>query len=354
MEPPMVRFCLNPLATRDAYTSAEAAIVSMASAKAAHQEISSWPGYKATPLLRLGEPAGFHAVLYKDESTRFGLGSFKALGGAYAAMLQLADSGEPSRQTLCCATDGNHGRSVAFAAKRSGCRAVVFMHHAASEAKATAIRALEAEVVRMEGNYDDSVRAAERAARDRGWILVQDTSADPRDETTRQVMRGYGVLTIELLDQLDHAELPTHLFVQAGVGGLAAAVIGALTDHLGANRPACIVVEPNNAACLFESAIRLTPATLPGDLSTEMAMLSAGEPSAPAWEILRRRADAFLTISDSEARAARTLLPRVDAGMSGIAGFAGLLAAANHPAIREILGLNRDSRVLVFGTEGAG
>lgn len=351
----MVRFVLNPLATRERYQSDESEIISMTSARMAYDEVSSWQGYKPTSLHRLGSAAqglGIKTVLYKDESMRFGLGSFKALGGAYAAMLELRDHSEPARQTLCCATDGNHGQSVAFAAKRSGCRCVVFMHQGAPEEKASVIRDLGADVVRTVGNYDDSVRAAETASRERGWILVQDTSSDAHDETTCQVMRGYGVMVIELLDQFDPGELPTHVFVQAGVGGLAATVMGLFSDQFGANRPTTVVVEPDAAACLFESAVRLAPAVIAGELSTDMAMLSAGEPSAPAWHILQRRADAFLTIADEEAHEGRKRLTQFDVGISGAAGFAGLLAATKAPVLREIIGLKDSSRVLVFGTEG--
>ena len=353
----MVRFTLNPLARREAYSAYEAAVVSKASAKAALAEISSWEGYAPTPLERLKSAAqqlNLKTILYKDESERFGLGSFKALGGAYAAMLQLKARPEPKRQTLCCATDGNHGRSVAFAARRANCRSVVFMHQHAPEEKALAIRGLGAEVVRVPGNYDDSVREAEKAARENNWILIQDTSSDPYDEITCQVMRGYGVLVLELLHQMFPGEFPTHVFLQAGVGGLAAAVTGVFADMIGNNRPTAVVVEPDHAACLFETAVRLEPVHLAGDLATDMAMLSAGEPSAPAWRILERRADALLTIADSEAHRAREQLQPLDVGVSGAAGFAGLAAAATHPLLRRILGLNEQSRVLVFGTEESG
>src|SRR5262249_55978696 len=151
--------------------------------------------------------------------------------------------------TLCCATDGNHGRSVAFAARQLGCKAVVYVHEQVSPVKAAAIEALGARVERVPGTYDDAVRRARSAAAERNWLLVQDKSTDPLDETTLLVMQGYTVMVLEILEQLADQPLPTHVFLQAGVGGLAGAIAGALADMLGERRPMIVVVEPEAAAC---------------------------------------------------------------------------------------------------------
>jgi diaminopropionate ammonia-lyase len=354
-----VRFAVNPFAERSPYTPEEAQIVSLESAERAREEICRWPDYHVTPLRSLPGLAAqvkVGAVLYKDESGRLGRGSFKALGGAYAAALRLR-SYEGADPTLCCATDGNHGLSVAYAATQRGCPCVVYMHQNAHAGKVAALRKLGAKIVRTEGTYDDSVHIAARIAADAGWLLVPDTSDDPRDPTTLHVMQGYGVMVLELIQQLG-TDIPTHVFIQAGVGGLAASVAGVLSEHYSKERPTFIVVEPDAAACLFESNLRLRPAKIAGDLRTEMAMLSAGEASAAAWPILERRIDAFLTIEDGAALSARAELvePRngdraLDVGTSGAAGIAGLTQVRASPRLSGLLGLSGHSRVVVFGTE---
>jgi len=180
-----MKLLINPLATRDEYAPQEALVTTRLLAEEARREISQWPGYGTTPLRPLVEVAselGVAEVLLKDESGRLGQGSFKSLGGAYAAAMKLRDLAPGSRVTLACATDGNHGRSVAFAASRLGCDAVVYMHENALEYKAEAIRQLGARVVRTPGVYDDSVRMVKADAEREGWLLISDTS-DPNDLT---------------------------------------------------------------------------------------------------------------------------------------------------------------------------
>lgn len=356
-----MRFALNPRAQRSPYTAEEGQIVSLRSAACARAEISRWPDYTATPLRSLPGLAARLMVgdLYKDESARLGRGGFKALGGAYAAALRLRDY-EGADPTLCCATDGNHGLSVAYAANRHGCPCVVYMHEHAHAGKAAAIRELGARIIRTAGTYDDSARIGARAAADEGWLLVQDTSDDPRDPTTLHVMQGYGVMMLELIEQLGSAGAPTHVFIQAGVGGLAASVAGILSERYSKERPTFVVVEPEAAACLLESILRLCPSRIEGDLRTERAMLSAGEPSAAAWPILERRIDAFLAIEDDAALSARAELlqpkngdPALDVGISGAAGIAGLMQVRASSKLCRLLGLSRHSRIVVLGTEGA-
>lgn len=356
-----MRIVLNPLASRGAYAAAEASIVSRQLAEVARREIRQWAGYETTPLRSLDHWAaqlGLGRLLYKDESGRLGQGSFKALGGAYAATIKLRARDAHSNATLCCATDGNHGRSVAFAANRAGCAAVVFMHERAPADKAAAIAALGARVIRVKGTYDDSVREAGASAEKEGWVLIPDTSENAEDPTTRLVMQGYGVMVLELLEQLQGAEPPTHVFLQGGVGGLAAAVAGLLAEVYGASRPRVIVVEPESAACLLESALQQTPAKVGGDLATAMEMLSTGEASPVAWPILQTRADVFVAIDDGLAIDTTRALTSgqggaaaLDVGVSGAAGMAGLIGLCRQNELAALLQLDAKARVLVFGTE---
>ena len=359
---PRVGFLMNPLATRRPYSGQEATIVSVASAMRALHELRTWPGYRVSPLWDLPGLAlhfGVASVNCKDETQRFDLGSFKALGGAYAAGLALQRRASArAAPTLCCATDGNHGRAVAHGARRHGCRCVIFVHEHALESKLAPMRELGAEVIRVAGNYDDSVDYAKRMAADNGWTLISDTSDNASDPVAAEVMQGYGVMILEIADQLG-GRWPTHVFVQAGVGGLAAAVAGCFADLAGAERPTIIVVEPEAAACVMASALHQGPTRIAGDLDTRMAMLSCGETSAPAWVILQCRADAFMTVTDEAADAAAAAMagtPDIRGGLaitpSAAAGLAGFVAAAQDPRIAAQLALTSNSRVLFFATEG--
>ncbi|HVL71339.1 MAG TPA: pyridoxal-phosphate dependent enzyme, partial [Beijerinckiaceae bacterium] len=249
---PGVRFLLNPRRDRARpYGPDERAILSLAGAAKARAAIAAWEGYAPTPLRDLAPvaaAAGVGRVLYKDEAFRFGLKSFKALGGAYAVE-RLAR--ERSGLVVTCATDGNHGRAVAWGARRAGCRAVVYVHEGVSEGRAAAIRALGAEVRREGRHYDESVRlCAQNAARE-GWQIVSDTSWPGYEEVPKDVMQGYALMAAEASEQ---GARPSHVFVQGGVGGVAAAILSWFWESLGPARPVFVVVEPERAACLLESA----------------------------------------------------------------------------------------------------
>lgn len=343
----------------------------------ARAEIRTWPGYAPTPLrdLRgLAEASGVAAVWYKDEASRFGLDSFKALGGAYAVLRLLkkhlpegvtaadlvagAHREDVAKLTVCCATDGNHGRSVAWGARQFGARCVIYVHATVSQGRVDAIAHYGAEVRRVSGNYDDAVRQAAEDAADNGWFVVSDTSYPGYMDVPRDVMQGYTVMIDEAVAQMPQA--PTHCFVQGGVGGLAAATAAQLWEAYGADRPRIIVVEPDRAACLFESAKAGTPVTVHGDLDTLMAGLACGEVSLLAWEILDEGADDFLTVPDDSAVECMRLLadgPCGDApfvaGESAVAGLAGFLLARQDAMLSKALALGPDSRVLLIGSEGA-
>ena len=344
----------------------------------ARAAITAWPGYAPTPLLPLEDAAAaleLGAVHYKDEAPRFGLGSFKALGGAHAvsrviaqelARAGIANAASPADLesgryaeaaggiTVTCATDGNHGRSVAWGARRFGARCVIFVHPGVTAERREAIAAFGAEIREVPGNYDDSVRASEAAAREGGWHLVSDTSWPGYTEVPREVMQGYRLMAEEALGALEAP--PTHVFIQAGVGGVAAAVSVAVRARHGRG-PRLVVVEPDRAACLLASAEAGAATAVEGDLDTIMAGLACGEPSLLAWQELERAAFAFLAIPDAAVAGAMRFLarrtPSAEGGESGVAGLAALVLAARDPAARAALGLDRDSRVLLFGTEGA-
>jgi diaminopropionate ammonia-lyase len=286
------------------------------------------------------------------------LGSFKALGGAYA--VASAARTVAAAPTVVSATDGNHGRSVAWGARRAGCRCVIYLHETVSAEREQAIRALGANIVRTPGNYDDAARACAKDARRMGWVVVSDTAGQGEDERNMAltVMQGYGVMVDELTEQLA-AEWPTHVFIQGGCGGLAAAVRAHLATLRGARpQPHFVVVEPAAAACLYLSAVAGEIQTVPGALETVMAGLAVGEPSVPAWEILAIGADAFVTISDEMAVTAMRALadPHGDdapvvAGETGAAALGALIAVGDDPEARTALGLHSSSRVLLINTE---
>lgn len=327
----------------------------------ARAEITSWPGYAPTPLVDLpwvAAACGVAGVRIKDESGRFGLGSFKALGGAYAVARVVA--AERARRgvaaadiTVTSATDGNHGRSVAWGAQRAGCRAVIFIHETVSPGREAAIASYGAEVRRVPGNYDDAVRATSAAAAEHGWRIVSDTSWPGYVTVPVDVMQGYRLMVDEALDQWPGPP-PTHAFIQGGVGAVAASVSVQLRARLDP-APLLAVVEPEHAACLLASAELGEITAVPGTLDTVMAGLACGEPSLLAWQELERGAGAFMAIPDAAAIASLRLLARhgLVIGESGVAGLAGLLLAASDPAAREALNLTGHSQVLLFGTEGA-
>ena len=345
----------------------------------ARAEIAGWPGYAPTPLLELAdvaEAARVRSVHWKDEGGRFGLGSFKALGGAYAVLrlvvAELARRGVANSATateleagahrdavraitVTCATDGNHGRSVAWGARRFGARCVIFVHETVSQGRRDAIAQYGAEIRVVPGNYDDAVREAARMAEAEGWFVVSDTSYEGYTEVPRDVMQGYRLMADEAADQMA-GQAPTHAFIQGGVGGVAAAVAIQLRSRFGPDVKV-VVVEPEKAACLLESAEAGAPVTVAGELDTLMAGLACGEPSLLAWQELERGAFAAKAVPDDSAVACMKALaarkPAVVAGESAVAGLAALLLAAQEPFARAALGLDESSRVLLFGTEGA-
>lgn len=373
----------NPLTASDApYSPALQTILNEQDLAQARTEISHWPGYAPTPLVPLPGLAaqlGVAAVHYKDESQRFSLNSFKALGGAYAvARLLLREieartgtTGVSTAElldgryrsiteaiTVSCATDGNHGRSVAWGAQQFGCRCVIYIHATVSAGRKQAIEHYGAEVVRTPGNYDDSVRIAAQDAERYGRFVVSDTSYEGYTDVPKDVMQGYTVMVDEAIDQLG-SQLPTHSFIQGGVGGLAAAICAPFWQRFGSGRPRLIIVEPERADCIFQSVQAGRRIALEGDIDTIMAGLACGEVSLLAWEILRQGTDDVISVPDQAALDCMRLLaagnagdPPIVAGESAVAGLAGLIGSASDSRLRRELALNPGSRILLFGSEG--
>lgn len=365
----------NPLDPVDAET------LGVTAAEEVEHFLAHRDGHAPTPLHALPALAsdlGIGTLYIKDEGFRLGLGSFKALGGSYAVIRLVLE--EAARQlghfldvselqspevravaasvTVACATDGNHGRSVAQGAELVGAHAAIFVHSGVTDERVAAIARFGAEMIRVDGTYDDSVAEASRVAGEKGWIVVSDTSWPGYERIPGLVMQGYIAMVREALRALP--EPPTHVFVQAGVGGVAAAVAGHLAIVHGDQRPTFVVVEPARAACLYESARAGHPVRIAHGEPTVMAMLECYEPSLVAWRILSRLADAFMTVDEEDAVAAMNRLarpaggdPAIVAGESGGAGLAGLVRAATDPAIREALRLDGSSRVFLINTEGA-
>lgn len=345
----------------------------------------SMPAYAPTPLIcleQLSAMLGVGRIYVKDESPRFGLKAFKALGGAYAMARHIAERlGQDIAQTpfpvmtseavrrkigevvFATTTDGNHGRGVAWTARQLKQKAVVYMPKGSSCERLHAIRAEGATAEIVDMNYDEAVRMCAAQARQNGWQLVQDTAWEGYEKIPLWIMQGYGTLMLEAIAQL-HEIPPTHIIVPAGVGSLAGAVQGCVTAVYGVNRPKVIIAEAQAADCLYRSAQCRSgePVAVGGDLTTLMAGLACGEANVSAWKILRDYSDAFASCPDYvSARGMRMFaspLPGDAAVLSGESGAVtlGLLSllmqAPSLAAEREALGLDATSRVLLISTEG--
>ena len=342
--------------------------------------LTECPKHSPTPLYTLPSLAakfGLGEIRVKDESQRFGFGAFKALGGViavYYELLHALGDTEPSstsfadlmngkhreitsRFTFATASSGNHGRSVAAGAKLFGVSCVVFLPKFTSAEKEAAIRARGAKVVRVDGDYDTAVAECRRKSEANGWTIISDTSWEGYDSVPRSVMRGYCVLAHEAVVQ-QWRQGPTHVFVQAGVGGLAAAVIGYLWAVL-PERPTFIVVEPKSADCWFQSNAAGRPALASGNADTVMGGLACREISPVTWPIVGQATDWFMTIEEDDVAPARRLFahplggdPAVASGPSGCAGLAGLMRVCADKSACEALKLDRHSRVLLVNSEG--
>ena len=364
-------------------------LMSLEEAEKARAFHKSFPQYDRTPLTALEHMAEFLGLgrLYvKDESYRFGLNAFKVLGGSYAMARFIAkETGrdvselpysvltseelkkEFGQATFFTATDGNHGRGVAWAANRLGQRAVVHMPKGTTKARLENIAKEGAQVDIQELNYDDCVRlAAREAAETPRGVIVQDTAWEGYEEIPSWIMEGYGTMAMEAGEQLKEAgdERPTHVFVQAGVGSLAGAVVGYFANLYADNPPIFVVVEAQAADCLYQGAKAGDGAirTVGGDMETIMAGLACGEPNTISWDILKNHVKVFISLPDWAAAQGMRMLAApikgdapVTSGESGAAPFgalAAIMTMEEYADLKAAIGLNETSRVLVFSTEG--
>ena len=364
-------------------------IMSVEEVKKARTFHQSFPQYKETPLTKLPKMAayfGLGSLFVKDESYRFGLNAFKVLGGSYSMAKYIAkETGKDVSElpydvltsdklhdefgtaTFFTATDGNHGRGVAWAANKLRQNAVVHMPKGTTQTRLENIRKLGAKVDILDLNYDDCVRqAAKEAAETPRGVIVQDTAWDGYEEIPSWIMQGYGTMANEADDQLHEAgcERPTHVFIQAGVGSLAGAVQGFFANRYPENPPKVVVVEAAPAACLYKGACAKDGAIriVDGDMVTIMAGLACGEPNTISWDILKNHVDTFIATPDWVAAKGMRMLAApfkgdqpVTSGESGAAPFgtlACIMCMDEYQELREHLGLDETSRVLLFSTEG--
>ncbi|WP_368233410.1 diaminopropionate ammonia-lyase [Anaerotruncus rubiinfantis] len=362
------------------------ALENVAKARNFHQ---SFPQYSVTPLAQLQKMAsvlGVGDIFVKDESYRFGLNAFKVLGGSFAMARYIAKQlgrdvadvdynyltspelkKDFGQATFFTATDGNHGRGVAWAANKLGQKAVVLMPKGSTKTRFDNIAAEGAAVTIEEVNYDECVRRANALAeKTEHGVMVQDTAWDGYEEIPAWIMQGYGTMASEAAEQLKAAgvERPTHIFIQAGVGSLAGAVQGYFANLFPDNTPTTVIMEAQAADCLYKGAVACdgNPRIVDGDLQTIMAGLACGEPNTLSWEILKNHSSFFVSCPDWVSAKGMRMLgapckgdPQVISGESGAVGMgliATLMESDDYKELREKIGLDKDSRIIMFSTEG--
>ncbi len=350
-----------------------------------HRQI---PGYRVTPLRafpNLAQMLGVGGIYIKDEAERLELNSFKVMGGSFAiyrflkkylhmenedVTFEYLTSPECHQKirniTFASATDGNHGRGIAWAAMQLGLKCEIYVHKETSKARIDAIRRYGAKVTIVDGNYDDAVRQVEKDAKERGWYIISDTSWPGYEEIPTWIMQGYTSILLESQEQFAGMGIarPTHVFVQAGVGALAGAVVGFYTTLFKDNPPIFVVVEPNKAPCIFES-MKINdgkPHSVKGDLDTIMAGLACGDPSPIAFQVLSKNADCFISVPDYIAARGMRILscplygdPFIISGESGAVPLGALYSIMTEKgdlALREALKLDNNSLIYMINTEG--
>lgn len=381
-----IKWAVNQMPASDDAQLPVMSLENVAKARAFHQ---SFPQYAVTPLAKLGGMAqylGLGGFYVKDESYRFGLNAFKVLGGSFAMARYIAEQlgrdvsemtydyltsqtlkDEFGQATFFTATDGNHGRGVAWAANKLGQKAVVLMPKGTVQTRFDNIAREGAKVTIEEVNYDECVRRANALAEQtEHGVMVQDTAWDGYEKIPAWIMQGYGTMASEAAEQLeaDGVKRPTHVFVQAGVGSLAGAVVGYFANRYPDNPPKFIVMEAQAADCLYQGAkagdgkIRFVE----GDLATIMAGLACGEPNTISWDILRNHVACFVSCPDWVSAKGMRMLgapvkgdPQVVSGESGAVGMgliSTLMQSDKYKELREAIGLDENSQVLMFSTEG--
>jgi diaminopropionate ammonia-lyase len=384
--PTLIKSFHNEGVSRPPYKGNISAIYSPNEAAKVIKYHQSFPEYQPTPLFnfkRRADEMGLKAILVKDESSRFDLKAFKVLGASHAVgqiiaqklntdfdkmtFAFLASEAVKRRlgeMTFCTASDGNHGRGLAWVASATGHKGVIFLPKGTVSSRINAIADTGAKTIVTDTHYDETVQLARETAEKEGWIFVQDTSFDDYKYIPQWIMQGYLTMIYETVEQMKSFGIksPTHVFLQVGVGSMAAAIIGYLLNIYGDNYPTTIIVEPHRAACFYESIQRKKPSRAEGNLNTIMAGLACGTPSVLAWEIISNFADYFISCDDETARIGMRQYaapigddPKIISGESGAVSLGLLLKLSTDGSfskIKDDLKLNNDSVVLLFNTEG--
>ncbi len=372
------------IAKNNFYNGQQSPLFTVEITKQAHQFHRQIDGYQPTPLVSLpllASRLGVKSILVKDESKRFGLNAYKALGGSYALGRLLAkhlniDIADIDLATIASkidkplvfatATAGNHGTGVAWAAQRMGQKAIIYMPKGSSLVSAERIRKLGAECIITEVNYDDTVRLANKTAVENDWTLVQDTAWESYEEIPTWISQGYMTMADEAIEQAATLStgLPTHVFLQAGVGSMAGSILGYLIDKLGASNFQTIIAEPSAADCLYQSGTSAQGniVNVTGELNTIMAGLACGEPNPVTWPVIKDCSHYFASLDDNIAAVGMRVLGNPLLGDTAIiSGESGaitlgllyqLCSDAANINIRQDMGLNEDSVILLFNTEG--
>ena len=323
----------------------------------AYKIISKWDNYSPTPLIslkKLSEKLKLNNIFYKDESKRFHLKSFKALGGAYA--VEKVTKGKKDI-TISTATAGNHGRSVAWGSKRLGLKCKIFISEYVSEFRAKVMRDFGAEVIRVKGNYDNSLKECIKQSKQNNWQIVQDVAWQDYKLVPRLTMAGYSVMMKEISEQINNQHI-SHIILQAGVGGMAAAMVAGVARYLD-NAPQIIVVEPENAACVLESIKTGKIKKISIKKESLMGGMSCDEVSMVPWEILKDSVNYCVTVSDNYiSKTVKSLSncefskEKIVGGECSTPGIISLAGLCNDAEIKKKINLNDQSNVLLFGCEG--
>ena len=323
----------------------------------AYLTISKWKNYKPTPLLflnKLSKELNLNKIFYKDESKRFGLKSFKALGGAYA--VEKVTKGNKNI-IVSTATAGNHGRSVAWGARRLGLNCKIFISEYVSDARGKAMEDLGAEVIKVKGNYEKSLIECIKQSTENNWQIVQDVAWKDYMLVPKLTMAGYSVMMKEIVDKINVEEI-SHIFLQAGVGGMAGAMVAGVARYL-KNVPKIIVVEPDSAACVMESIKTGKIEKINVVRESLMGGMSCGEPSLVPWEILKKSINYCISLPDEDIARTMKLLgngnfsdEKIIAGENSAPGVISLIASCNDEKIKNKIDLNSNSNILLIGCEG--
>ena len=323
----------------------------------AYNTISKWNGYVPTPLIslnKLNEKLKINRIFYKDESKRFHLKSFKALGGAYAVEKIIKGN---KKKTISTATAGNHGRSVAWGSQKNHLECKIFISEFVSESRAEVMRSFGADVIRVKGNYEDSLNECIEQSNKHNWQIVQDVAWEDYKLVPKLTMAGYSVMMKEISEQIKNEKI-SHIILQAGVGGMAAAMVAGIARYLD-YVPKIIIVEPDSAACVLESIKVDKVKKISIEKESIMGGMSCGEVSLIPWEILRNSVHYCVTVSDDYISKTVKYLAnkefsdeKIIGGECSTPGISSLVGLINDHEVKNKIGLNENSNVLLFGCEG--